>query len=131
MTRSEAREQVFIVLFEKIFDEESTIAQIVETAREAELIKINAFADALLNAIENNVESIDNVITENAKGWTIARLPKISLAVLRLAIGEMLYMDEVPAGVSVNEAVELTKKYGTAEDAAYINGVLGSVAKSL
>lgn len=131
MTRSEAREQVFIVLFEKIFDEESTIAQIVETAREAELIKINAFADALLNAIENNVESIDNVITENAKGWTIARLPKVSLAVLRLAIGEMLYMDEVPAGVSVNEAVELTKKYGTAEDAAYINGVLGSVAKSL
>ena len=131
MTRSEAREQVFVVLFEKIFDEESTIAQIVETAREAELIKINAFADALLNAIENNVESIDNVITENAKGWTIARLPKVSLAVLRLAIGEMLYMDEVPAGVSVNEAVELTKKYGTAEDAAYINGVLGSVAKSL
>ena len=89
MTRSEAREQVFIVLFEKIFDEESTIAQIVETAREAELIKINAFADALLNAIENNVESIDNVITENAKGWTIARLPKVSLAVLRLAIGEI------------------------------------------
>jgi N utilization substance protein B len=131
MTRSEAREQAFIVLFEKIFDEESTIAQIVENAREAELIKINAFAEALLNAIENNVEAIDNVITENAKGWTIARLPKVSLAVLRLAIGEMLYIDEVPAGVSVNEAVELTKKYGTADDASYINGVLGSVAKSL
>lgn len=131
MTRSEAREQAFIVLFEKIFDEESTIAQIVENAREAELIKINSFAEALLNAIENNVEAIDNVITENAKGWTIARLPKVSLAVLRLAIGEMLYIDEVPAGVSVNEAVELTKKYGTADDASYINGVLGSVAKSL
>ena len=131
MTRSEAREQAFIVLFEKIFDNDSTIAQIVENAREAELIKINNFSETLLNAIEENISDIDNVITENAKGWTIARLPKVSLAVLRLAIGEMIYVDEVPAGVSVNEAVELTKKYGTADDASYINGVLGSVAKSL
>ncbi len=131
MTRSEAREQAFIVLFEKIFDDESTIAQIVENAQEAELIKINNFAETLLNAIEENIESIDNIIAENAKGWSIARLPKVSLAVLRLAIGEMMYIDEVPAGVSVNEAVELTKKYGTADDASYINGVLGSVAKAL
>lgn len=131
MTRSEAREQAFIVLFEKIFDEESTIAQIIENAKEAELIKINNFAEILLNAIDANIEAIDNVITENSKGWTIARLPKVSLAVLRLAIGEMMYVDEVPTGVSVNEAVELTKKYGTTDDASYINGVLGSVAKSL
>lgn len=131
MTRSEAREQAFMVLFEKIFDEESTIAQIVENAREAELIKINAFAETLLNAIEKNIISIDEVIAKNSKGWTIARLPKVSLAVLRLAIGEMLYVDEVPAGVSVNEAVELTKKYGTSDDASFINGILGSVAKSL
>lgn len=131
MTRSEAREQAFIVLFEKIFDDESTIAQIVENAREAELIKINTFAETLLNAIEENIDAVDSVIKENAKGWTIARLPKVSLAVLRLAIGEMMYIDEVPAGVSVNEAVEITKKYGTVEDASYINGVLGSVAKAL
>lgn len=131
MTRREAREQAFMVLFEKIFDEESTIAQIVANAREAELIKINAFAETLLNAIEENITSIDEIIAKNSKGWTIARLPKVSLAVLRLAVGEMLYVDEVPAGVSVNEAVELTKKYGTADDASYINGVLGSVAKSL
>lgn len=131
MTRSEAREQAFIVLFEKIFDDESTIVQIVENAREAELIKINAFADTLLKAIEENVDTIDELIAEHSKGWTVARLPKVSLAVLRLAIGEMKYIDEVPAGVSVNEAVELTKKYGTADDASYINGVLGSIAKSL
>ena len=61
MTRSEAREQAFIVLFEKIFDDESTIAQIVENAREAELIKINAFAEMLLNAIEENICKIDDV----------------------------------------------------------------------
>lgn len=131
MTRSEAREQAFIVLFEKIFDDESTIAEIVENAHEAELIKINNFAENILKAVEENMASIDEIISDNSKGWTVARLPKVSLAVLRLAIGEMKYIDEVPAGVSVNEAVELTKKYGTAEDASYINGVLGAVAKSL
>ena len=131
MTRSEAREQAFIVLFEKIFDEESAISEIIKNAQEAELIKINGFAQSILTAIEENSSKVDEVIENNLKGWSIQRLPKVSLAVLRLAIGEMLFVDDVPAGVSVNEAVELTKKYGTNDEASYVNGVLGSVAKSL
>lgn len=131
MTRSEAREQAFIVLFEKIFDNDSTVWQIVESATEAELIKINSFAKALLKAVDENSESIDGIIAEYSKGWSIERLPKVSLAILRLAIGEMKFVEDVPTGVSVNEAVELTKKYGTADDAAYVNGVLGAIAKSL
>ncbi len=131
MTRSEAREQAFIVLFEKIFDKESTITDIIQNAQEAELIKINTFAKTLLEAVESNGDSIDALIGENSRSWTLERLPKVSLAVMRLAIGEMLYVDEVPAGVSVNEAVELSKKYGTAEDASYVNGVLGTIAKAL
>lgn len=131
MTRSEAREQAFIVLFEKIFDNESDIWQIVESAKEAELIKINNFAENLLKAVTDNAECIDGIISEYSKSWSIERLPKVSLAILRLAISEMKFVDDVPTGVSVNEAVELTKKYGTADDAAYVNGVLGAVAKSL
>ncbi len=131
MTRSEAREQAFMVLFEKIFSEDMTINEIVETAEEAELIKINLFAKTLLSATENNIESIDNLIVENSRGWGIQRLPKVSLAVLRLAIGEMLYVDDVPCGVSVNEAVELVKKYGSTDDASFVNGLLGTIAKSL
>ncbi len=131
MTRSEAREQAFIVLFEKIFDNESTIWQIADSANEAELIKINTFAETLLKAVDENAETIDSIISEYSKGWSIERLPKVSLAVLRLAVSEMKFVEDVPTGVSVNEAVELTKKYGTADDAAYVNGVLGAVAKSL
>ncbi len=131
MTRREAREQAFMVLFEKTFSDETTIREIIETAEEAELIKINSFADALLVSVENNSAAIDKIIEENSRGWTIQRLPKVSLAVLRLAIGEMMFVDEVPAGVSVNEAIELVKKYGTSDDAAYVNGVLGTVAKAL
>lgn len=131
MTRSEAREQAFMVLFEKTFSDETTISEIIENAREAELIKINAFADSVLTCVENNAESIDKLIEENSHGWSVKRLPKVSLAVLRLAIGEMLYCDDVPTGVSVNEAVELVKKYGTSDDASFVNGILGTVAKAL
>ncbi len=131
MTRSEAREQAFFVLFEKIFDDEKSITQIIGAAEDSELIKVNTFARSILTAVENNIDSIDAIIGENTRGWNISRLPKVSLAVLRLAIGEMTYIDEVPAGVSVNEAVELTKKYGTSEDAAFVNGILGTIAKAL
>ena len=131
MTRREAREQAFMVLFEKTFSNETTIREIIETAEEAELIKINSFADALLVSVANNIEAIDKIIEENSRGWTIQRLPKVSLAVLRLAIGEMMYSEDVPTGVAVNEAVELMKKYGTTDDASYVNGVLGTVAKAL
>lgn len=131
MTRREAREQAFMVLFEKTFFEDVSISEIVSDAQEAELIKINAFADVILKAVENNIEVIDSIIAENARKWSIERLPKVSLAVLRLAIGEMKFVDDVPAGVSVNEAVELTKKYGTEDDASYVNGVLGAVAKAI
>lgn len=129
MTRREAREQAFMVLFEKIFDNESTISEIVEIAKENELIKINNFAEVLLKAVENNAEEVDSVIEENLQDWTLSRLPKVSLAVLRLAVAEIKFVDEVPDGVAVNEAVELAKKYGTAVDASFINGVLGAVAK--
>ncbi len=131
MTRREAREQAFMVLFEKTFFEDASISEIVSNAQEAELIKINTFADVILKAVENNIEVIDGIIAENARKWSIERLPKVSLAVLRLAIGEMKFIDEVPANVSVNEAVEIMKKYGTEDDASYVNGVLGAVAKAL
>lgn len=130
MTRREAREQVFIVLFEKIFDNEATISEIITTAKEAELIKINSFAENTLNAVEEHFSEIDEIIETNSQGWTLARLPKVTLAILRLAVAEIKYIDEVPNGVAVNEAVELAKKYGTYEDASFINGILGAIAKA-
>ena len=131
MTSREAREQAFIILFEKIFNSETPIFEIVESAKEAGLIKINGFAENILKTVESNAEEIDASIQSNTPDWTISRLPKVSLAILRLAVSEIKYIDEVPNGVAVNEAVELAKKYGTNEDAAFINGVLGTVVKTL
>lgn len=131
MTRHEAREQAFAVIFEKSFNETATFQEIIENAEECGLVKVNGFASTLLKAVEENTIKIDEVITENLVGWTLQRLPKVSLAVLRLAVGEILFNEDVPTNVSVNEAVEIAKTYGTPEDATYINGVLSAIVKKL
>ena len=75
------------------------------------------------------MEEIDSLISENAVGWKIERISKTALSVLRLAIFEIKFMDDIPEAVSVNEAVELCKKYATKEDASFVNGFLSTVLK--
>ena len=130
MTRRNAREQAFFVLFEKIFDNDSAVSEIVKKAEENDLIKLNGFARELLSKDEQNADEIDEIIASKAEGGQLSRLPRVSLAVMRLAVTEMKFSDEIPDGVAVNEAVEIAKKYGTPDDASYINGVLGSVSRS-
>ncbi len=129
MTRREAREQAFIIIFEKIFNDDMTVSEIIEFGKEAEIIKVNTFSQSLIDAVTNNSTAIDEIISAYCRDWSIERISKVSLAVLRLAIGEIKYIEEVPAGVAVNEAVEISKKYGSKEDATFVNGILGSVCK--
>ena len=77
-----------------------------------------------------NLEKIDGIISKNAVGWSINRITKTSLAVLRLAIYEIEFVEDIPVSVSINEAVELTKKYSTKEDSSFVNGILSTVAKA-
>ena len=129
MTRKEERELAFTLIFEKIFNNELTIDEIVENAIEARLIEENAYAFSVAHLTYDNIEEIDRIITENSIGWTVIRLPKVTLAVLRLAICEILYVPSVPNGVAINEAVELAKKFASKEDASFINGILGKIVK--
>jgi N utilization substance protein B len=131
MTRHEAREQAFAVVFEKSFNEGASFQEIIDGAQECELVKINGFAGSLLNIIEENFEKIDETIEESLVNWSLQRLPKVSLAVLRLAVAEILYNEDVPVSVSVNEAVEIAKTFGSEEDASYINGVLSTIVKKI
>lgn len=128
--RRKSREQAFIVLFEKSFNEDMTTDEIVSIAIESEVIAEDKFMTAVLKAADENIVEIDSEIEKNLKGWSKARISKVSLALLRLAITEIKYFDEVPVGVSINEAVEICKVYGSDEDKSFINGVLGSVARS-
>lgn len=131
MTRREEREQAFILLFEKSFNAETDVEQLYDFALENEVIVGGDFAKSLLLKAWDNVENIDAVIEKYSVGWKINRISKVALAALRLAISEMLYFDDIPSGVSINEAVELCKKYGAKEDFAFVNGLLGSASKEM
>ena len=117
------------IIFEKSFNENVTFQEIIDGAQECELVKINGFAGSLLKLVEDNFSEIDEIILENLVGWTLQRLPKVTPAILRLAVAEIMFNADVPTSVSVNEAVELAKTYATTEDASYINGVLSSIVK--
>ncbi|MBR0349063.1 MAG: transcription antitermination factor NusB [Clostridia bacterium] len=129
--RRKSREQSFIVLFEKSFNEEQSFDEIVEIAIESEVIEKDKFMNSILKYAEENLVDIDAEIEKNLKGWSKSRISKVSLALLRMAIAEMKYIDDVPVGVSINEAVEICKIYGSDEDKSFVNGVLGSVARGI
>lgn len=129
MTRKEERELAFTLIFEKIFNDEMSIEEITQNALEARLIEESTFAFSLAQLTYDNRESIDEIINNNSKGWKIERLPKVSLAVMRLALCEILYVPSVPTNVSINEAVELAKKFASQEDASFINGILGKYVR--
>lgn len=129
MTRRESRELAFILVFEKSFQEDVTVVELIENALELELFPQNSFAETLARKVYENIDEIDSAIEENLVGWSAKRISKVSRAILRIAVCELLYSENMPVGVAINEAVEIAKKYSTTEDASYINGVLGSIAK--
>ena len=129
MTRSEAREQAFILLFEKIFNPEQTLEDMKAVAEECGTFSVDEFAERLGAAAIDYTPESDRLIEANLRGWKLARLPKVTLAILRLAIAEIMLFDDVPDSVSANEAVELAKKYGGDEAPSFINGLLGTVKR--
>ena len=128
MTRMEAREEAFILIFEKYFNQ-SSLDEILECAIEARDIEPDDYIRKVLFGVYENVEQIDDILAKYSVGWSIKRISKTTLAILRLALYEIKYIDEIPVSVSINEAVELAKKYATKDDASFLNGILASVVK--
>ena len=112
LTRRESRETAFLTAFAATFEPEEPTVPAEE----------HAATDAFAN-------QLDEIITVHLKGWTLSRVPRVSLVALRLALAEMLYGDEQKPGVAINEAVELVKKYGAEDDYQFVNGLLGAVAR--
>ena len=130
MTRRQAREEAFILIFEQVFNNDS-VEEILELAAETRDLKPNDYIKTVFAGIYENLEEIDEIISENSIGWSIKRISKTALCVLRLAIFEIKFMDDIPVAVSINEAVELCKKYATADDASFVNGIFSTVAKAI
>ena len=125
------REQAFILCFEMLFSD-ADVDELAENAGEARDEFLSDYAIDCAKGVKAHLEEIDARIGSNLKsGWKISRISRVSLAILRLAVYEILFVDDIPVSVSINEAVELSKKYTVQDDTSFINGVLGSIARSL
>ncbi|MCI7478431.1 MAG: transcription antitermination factor NusB [Selenomonadales bacterium] len=150
MSRRQARELVVQALFhldfnsmEEVGNEADGQAMALDMAVEefaAELSpqeqkeqfskKDKAFADALLQGARENIEKIDEILSQNSKDWKVSRMASIDRNILRLAIYELFFAPEkLQPGIIINEAVELAKKYGTDDSGRFVNGILGSLSK--
>jgi len=130
-TRSEARELLMQLLYQmsmrKDFSDDVKSRFISEYLDQGS--SQMAYFEELNSKIVENLDSIDNLIENSSEHWKINRIDQIDLAILRLSIGEMLYVDSIPVSASINEAVELAKKYGGANSSKFINGILGNIAR--
>ena len=127
MTRRELRENVFKMLFRVEFHEEGSMPEQLELVDdEIENVKEEdiAYITQKCNDIIAKLPEIDEAINASTTGWKTSRMGKVDLSIIRLAVYEMKYEDDVPTKVAINEAVELAKMYGTDNSASFVNGVL-------
>ncbi len=132
MSRRELREQVFQILFRvefhdvKEYEEQEEL--FFETKEEEAGEEDIAYVKKKVKDIIAHIVEIDEAVNEVAKGWKTSRMGKVDLTIIRLAVYEMKYEEDVPTGVAINEAVELAKKYGTDTSSSFVNGVLAKLA---
>lgn len=132
MKRTELREHIFKMVFGMEFNDESeTSSQMelyfgqLEDAKEKDLEYIKTKAEK----IEKKLPEIDKLLSSASKGWKLSRMNKVDLSILRLAVYEMKWDDDIPEGVAIDEAVELAKKYSSDDGPAFVNGVLAKLAE--
>lgn len=130
MSRREMREQLFKLLFRIEFNAKEEMPEQVtlffeeDETEEKDMTSIND----KFNHIMENLEKIDAALNEKVKGWNTDRMGKVDLTILRLAVYEIIYDEDIPTGVAINEAVELAKKFGQDSSPSFVNGVLAKFA---
>lgn len=133
MGRRETRENVMKLLYQVQIQKDDIEEQIDRFIEEQEITD-NQDQEYLLNVVNGvlkNEEELDNLISMHAKGWTIHRMPKVDLAIMRLSLYEIKYRKDIPVNVSINEAVEMAKKYSGEQSKTFVNGVLGKIFAEL
>lgn len=132
MGRKQAREGTMQLLFQMEVNEDYSddVLDIYLDNFEFDNLETKYITDAI-NSIKENLEVIDGHISKHLEGWDLDRLAKVDLSTLRIAIYEILYREDIPIEVSINEAVETVKKYSTEDSFKFVNGVLGSFVRTI
>lgn len=131
MTRREIREHIFLMLFRKDFHEADELKEQIElyiSNLEKPTIEEHAYLTSRLNSVMEKLTEIDHILSEASSGWKLNRMGKVDLTILRLAVYELRFDEDIPSKVAINEAVELAKKFGGDESPSFINGVLAKLA---
>ena len=146
MTRGNARELAVHLIYGRVFTGEEP-EQVVSTRLDKEyypqLSEENdiyaerpskaqvRYLDTVVSGVANREEELNSIIQKFSIGWDVSRISKLTRCLIQLAIYEILYMEDVPTGVAISEAVRLAKKYDAPETGSFVNGILGSFARSL
>lgn len=131
MNRKLAREMAVCFLFQIEFQKENIKEQVEEFLESYGDVRYDKdYFLEVINGVMNSLKEIDEIIETKAKSWTIDRIAKMDLPILRVAIFEIKHREDIPVGVSINEAVELAKKFGSDDSAKFINGLLGQVVEN-
>lgn len=129
MNRKLARENAFILIFESVCKKDETAEEIFIKATEIRGLEVDQYVkDVFFGSYENAV-IIDDRMERHLKGWKKERISPVAMAILRLGCYEIMFMADIPSRVSINEAIELSKKYDDEKSYAFVNGVLNAVAQ--
>ena len=132
MSRRELREQIFKLLFRIEFNAKEEMQEQVGLFFEEEKnqadVADTAYITEKFQKVYDKLEEIDTALNEKVEGWNTGRMGKVDLTVLRLAVYEIMFDEEIPTGVAINEAVELAKKFGQDTSPSFVNGVLAKFA---
>ncbi len=126
--RSKARKRAVDVLYEADLREIDPVTLVSERVGSTDVPPVNDYTVTLVEGVTANRERIDQLLTEHSEGWTLNRMPPVDRAVLRLGLFELLWCDDVPDPVAIDEAVELVKALSTDDSPRFVNGVLGRIA---
>ena len=128
MNRREARETVFTLLYERNFQKDEAPEVQYGQALELRELPDDTYMREVYLGVISNMDALDERIVASSGGWSIARMSKITRTILRLSVYEMLYRTDIPFNISINEAVELAKKFEDEKAPAFVNGILNAIA---
>ena len=131
MSRRDARELTFIYLYQLTFRSEDSHERQARFIAEQEMDTVSSsYFSRVVSGIGEHLDQIDDTFSPLLVNWTKERLPRIDLSILRLAVYELIYADDVPDSVAISEAVRLARKFSTDRSRSYINAVLGNLART-
>ena len=128
MNRRQARERAFVLAYEMLMQTDKEVDALINETSEMQEFTPDDYIVRTVRGISEKKEEIDVIISGSSKGWKLERLSRVSLAIMRLAVYEMLWDEGIPFSVSINEAVELAKRYDDEKAPKFINGILNDIA---